>query len=128
MKIRLRNQIQMEEEMELIHQEFDVQVQEKNAQTYLIFQNEDMEKVVLKVDQDELLMTRFSKPKSVMRFIKDRQATVLLPTPMGIQHFVTVTKFYQLDKSEQRLVLSYDLKPLESEQIFASYEMVIEWR
>ncbi|MET3559226.1 uncharacterized beta-barrel protein YwiB (DUF1934 family) [Streptococcus rupicaprae] len=127
MKIRMRNEIQLDHEMEVICQEFDVQVQEKNGQLYLIFQNDEDEKVIIKCDEAELTMTRFSNPKSVMRFIKHQEAILALPTPMGIQHFVTDTKAYELDRTQQVLRLDYDLKPLESDQLFASYEMVICW-
>ncbi|MEY8463709.1 DUF1934 domain-containing protein [Streptococcus merionis] len=128
MKIHLRNEIQIDEEMEVIFQEFDVQVQEKNGQTYLLYQNEEKEKVVLKFDATELVMTRFSEPKSIMRFVKDQKAIVSLPTPMGIQQFVTDTHHYQLEPSLQQLSLHYYLRPLEGNQLFASYKMVIGWK
>ncbi|MGT2757485.1 DUF1934 domain-containing protein [Streptococcus ovuberis] len=127
MKIRLRNEIQLDQEMEVICQEFDVRVQEKNGQLYLMFQNEEGEKVIIKCDEAELTMTRFSNPKTVMRFVKHQEAILVLPTPMGLQHFVTVTKAYQLNRAQGVLQFVYDLKPLESDQLFASYEMRIEW-
>lgn len=127
MTIRLVNEIQLDQEMEVIEQEFPVQIEEKNGHIYLIFINEEKEKVILKIDEDELLMTRFSKPKSIMRFVKEAEAVVVLPTPLGLQHFVTLTKSYQLDRDSQALFLAYDLKPLESDQLFASYQMTIGW-
>lgn len=127
MTIRLVNEIQLDQEMEVIEQEFPVQIEEKNGHIYLIFINEEKEKVILKLDETELLMTRFSNPKSVMRFLKEAEAVVILPTPLGLQHFATLTKSYQLDRDRQSLFLTYDLKPLESDQLFASYQMTIEW-
>lgn len=127
MKITLTNEIQIDQEMEVIHQEFDVQYQLKNDWHYLIFTNEELEKVILKFDQEELTMTRFSNPKSIMRFIKAAEAVVVLPTPLGLQHFVTVTKAYRFDETNNKLTLHYDLRPFDSEQVFASYQMVISW-
>lgn len=127
MKIRLTNEIKMDQDMEVIVQEFDVQVQEKKESTYLLYNNEEGEKVVLKFDDKELVMTRFSNPKTIMRFVKDGEAIVTLPTPMGIQHFVTDTHHLDSEKDKQVLSLHYDLKPLDSEQVFASYKMQITW-
>ena len=126
MKIRMRNEIQLGEELEVIDQVFDVELVDKGAYRYLLFYNEEKEKVVLKFSEKELIMTRFSKPKSLMRFVKDEEAIVVLPTPLGNQHFVTDTSLYEL--SSHHLRLHYRLKNLEGESVFASYEMEIDWR
>ncbi len=62
-------------------------------------------------------MTRFSTPKSIMRFISGKEAIVTIPTPLGIQHFVTATKRYQLNRSDQSVQLQYELKGLENQQV-----------
>ena len=128
MQIRLRNEIQLDQEIEVIDQVYPVEVTEKNGQIYLIYQNEDDEKVVLKCGELELVMTRFSNPKSVMRFIADQQALVHIPTPVGVQSFVTDTFAYQLDRSSQLLSLSYHLKQGDGEAIFATYQLEIKWQ
>ena len=128
MRIQLRNEIDLGGQLEVIQQEFEVEVVDKEAQFYLIFVNDEGEKVVIKCDDEELVMTRFSTPKSIMRFISNKEAIVTIPTPMGIQHFVTNTKNYQLNRSEQHLRLQYDLMGLENQQRFASYDMAISWK
>ncbi|MDQ0222655.1 DUF1934 domain-containing protein [Streptococcus moroccensis] len=128
MKIHLRNEIQIDEETEIILQTFDVTVQEKKNFTYLIYHNDEGEKVVLKLDQDELVMTRFSDPKSIMRFVRAEDAIVTVPTPMGLQHLVTRTHQLVFDKKNQNVLLHYDLKPLDGNQLFASYQMMISWQ
>lgn len=125
MKIRMKNEIQLDGQMEVVDQVYEVDYKDKGDYAYLIYENEDQERVVLKFHDKELVMTRFSTPKTIMRFVKDEEAVVTLPTPMGIQHFVTDTSHYQL--TDQVLQLHYQLKPLEGEQIFASYQMEISW-
>ena len=128
MHIRLHNEIDLDVKVELIDQRFQVEVKEKDGHLYLIFVNDEAEKVVIKCDDEELVMTRFSTPKSIMRFISNKEIIVTIPTPMGIQHFVTNTKNYQLNRSEQYLRLQYDLMGLENQQRFASYDMAISWK
>lgn len=128
MQIQLRNEIQLDGQMEVVAQQFPVEVMKKNDQLYLIFTNEEKEKTIIKCDEEELVMTRFSNPKTVMRFMPEKEVIVTLHTPIGIQHFVTDTQHYQLDQANQSLALRYDLKQLEGNGVFASYQMEIRWR
>ncbi|MBY5004819.1 DUF1934 domain-containing protein [Streptococcus suis] len=128
MQIYLKNEIDLDGQLEVIDQTFPVEVKEKGGKLYFIYQNEEEEKVVIKCDEEELVMTRFSNPKSIMRFVKEQEAIVTIPTPMGIQHFVTQTSLYQLSAELQELVLHYDLNGLENQQKFASYKMKISWK
>ncbi|HEM6302449.1 TPA: DUF1934 domain-containing protein [Streptococcus suis] len=128
MKIYLQNEIDLDGQLEVIDQSFPVEVKKKDGKLYLIYQNEEEEKVVLKCDEQELVMTRFSNPKSIMRFVKNQEAIVTIPTPLGIQHFLTQTILYQLSADQQDLILHYDLNGLENQQKFASYKMKISWK
>ena len=114
--------------MELIDQVYDVEWTQKGGNHYLIYQSEEQEKVVLKFNADKLTMTRFSDPKTILHFIKNGQHLVSIPTPLGAQQFVTDTQHYHLDAENQALELHYDLKRAEDNQLFASYQMKIEWR
>lgn len=127
MHIRLLNEIDLDGQKEAINQVFPVEVVEKNDQLYLMFQNGEDEKVVLKCQEDEFTMTRFSNPKSIMRFVDQEEVVVTVPTPIGIQHFVTNTTSYQLSRDERTVSLDYILRPLDSDQIFATYKMRISW-
>lgn len=128
MQIHLRNEIQLDDQVEVLVHAYEGEVREKNGLLYLLYQNEDKEKVVIKCGADELLMTRFSTPNSVMRFAPNAEAVVQVQTPMGMQHFVTQTSRYELNITQQEILLQYHLKPLEGEQIFASYAMKISWK
>ena len=124
MKIRMRNRIQFDEQLEVIDQLYDVEVHEKGDYRYLLFYNEEEEKVVLKFHEEELVMTRFSSPKTIMRFLKDSDSLAYIPTPMGMQEFVIQTNRYQVDG--QKIELDYQLQNQEGHP-FASYQLEITW-
>ena len=57
----------------------------------------EKEKVVIKFHGQELVMSRFSNPKTIMRFLKDSDSFASIPTPMGMQEFIIQTSHYQVD-------------------------------
>lgn len=124
MKIRMRNTIQFDEQLEVIDQLYDVEVREKGDYSYLLFYNEEKEKVVIKFHGQELVMTRFSSPKTIMRFLKDSDSMAYIPTPMGMQEFIIQTNRYQVE--EQKIELDYQLQNKEGLH-FASYQLEITW-
>lgn len=124
MKIRMRNRIQFDEQLEVIDQLYDVEVREKGDYHYLLFYNEEKEKVVLKFHEEELVMTRFSSSKTIMRFLKDSDSLAYIPTPMGMQEFIIQTNHYKLDG--QKIELAYQLQNQEGHP-FASYQLEITW-
>jgi len=105
----MQNRIQFDEQLEVI---------------YLLFYNEEKEKVVLKFHGQELVMTRFSSPKTIMRFLKDSDSLAYIPTPMGMQEFIIQTNHYKLDG--QKIELAYQLQNQEGHP-FASYQLEITW-
>lgn len=115
----------MDEELEVIHEEHEGEWVDKGEFTYLVFTNSEKEKVMIKLGSSELVMTRFSTPKTIMRFLAEKEAVVVIPTPVGMQHFVTETSRYSLE--ENRVFLTYRLKSLGTGQVFADYEMTISW-
>lgn len=124
MKIRMRNRIQFDEQLEVIDQLYDVEVHEKGDFSYLLFYNEEKEKVVIKFHGQELVMTRFSNPKTIMRFLKNSDSLAYIPTPMGMQEFIIQTNHYELDR--QKIELAYQLQNQEGYP-FASYQLEITW-
>ena len=124
MKIRMRNTIQFDEQLEVIDQLYDVEVRERGDYTYLLFYNEEKEKVVIKFHGQELVMTRFSNPKTIMRFLKNSDSLAYIPTPMGMQEFIIQTNHYELDR--QKIELAYQLQNQEGHP-FASYQLEITW-
>ena len=124
MKIRMRNTIKFDEQLEVIDQLYDVELREKGDFSYLLFYNEDQEKVVLKFNGEELVMSRFSNPKTIMRFLKDSDSLAYIPTPMGMQEFIIQTSHYEV--GEEKIELAYQLQNKEGVP-FANYRIEITW-
>ena len=124
MKIRMRNKIQFDDQLEVVDQLYDVELREKGGYSYLLFYNEDQEKVVLKFNGEELVMSRFSNPKTIMRFLKDSDSLAYIPTPMGMQEFIIQTNHYEVD--EEKIELAYQLQNKEGVP-FADYQLEITW-
>lgn len=124
MKIRMRNTIKFDEQLEVIDQLYDVELREKGDFSYLLFYNEDQEKVVLKFNGEELVMTRFSNPKTIMRFLKDSDSLAYIPTPIGMQEFIIQTSHYEV--GEEKIELAYQLQNKKGVP-FANYRLEITW-
>ena len=124
MKIRMRNTIQFDEQLEVIDQLYDVELREKGDFFYLLFYNEEQEKVVIKFQEEELVMTSFSNPKTIMRFLKDSDSLAYIPTPMGMQEFIIQTSHYEV--GEEKIELGYQLQNKEG-VLFADYRLEITW-
>ena len=124
MKIRMRNTIKFDEQLEVIDQLYDVELREKGDFSYLLFYNEEQEKVVLKFNGEELVMSRFSNPKTIMRFLKDSDSLAYIPTPIGMQEFIIQTSHYEV--GEEKIELAYQLQNKEGVP-FANYRIEITW-
>ena len=124
MKIRMRNKIQFDDQLEVIDQVYDVELREKGDFSYLLFYNEDQEKVVLKFNGEELVMSRFSNPKTIMRFLNDSDSLAYIPTPIGMQEFIIQTSHYEV--GEEKIELAYQLQNKEGVP-FANYCLEITW-
>ena len=124
MKISMRNTIQFDEQLEVIDQLYDVELREKGDFSYLLFYNEEQEKVVIKFQEEELVMTRFSNPNTIMRFLKDSDSLAYIPTPIGMQEFIIQTSHYEV--GEEKIELAYQLQNKEGVP-FANYRLEITW-
>ena len=124
MKIRMRNTIKFDDQLEVIDQLYDVELREKGDFSYLLFYNEDQEKVVLKFNGEELVMSRFSNPKTIMRFLNDSDSLAYIPTPIGMQEFIIQTSHYEV--GEEKIELAYQLQNKEGVP-FANYRLEITW-
>lgn len=127
MKLHIKNKIDLDGQVELVEQSYPVKLTEKNGHIYLTYTNEEKETVMLKCNDQELIMTRFSTPKSIMRFHRETPALVAIPTPVGLQYLQTQTSVYELNTKEQNLKIHYQLKQLEGDSVFANYQLEIKW-
>ena len=128
MQLKIYNIIQMEDDTEIIEEIHDCQWTSKGDYDYLVHQNDHDEKVVIKFNSQELTMTRFSQPKSIIHFVKNEDNLASIPTSMGVQSLVTRTKSFVFEKEARRLHLGYDLLTDSEAKIpLASYKMQISW-
>ena len=127
MKLHIKNKINVDGQVEFVEQSYPVKLTEKSGHIYLTYTNEEKETVMLKCNDQELIMTRYSNPKSIMRFHRENPAVVAIPTPVGLQHLQTKTSVYELDETKQNLKIHYQLKQLEGDSVFANYQLEIKW-
>ena len=127
MKLHIKNKIDLDGQVELVEQSYPVKLTEKNGHIYLTYTNEEEETVMLKCNEQELVMTRYSTPKSIIRFHRENPALVAIPTPVGLQHLQTQTSVYDLDAEQQHLKIHYQLKQVDGESVFANYQLEINW-
>ncbi|MTB64962.1 DUF1934 family protein [Streptococcus sp. zg-86] len=125
MKIGIHNEIDLDGQLEVIEQVYEAEVVEKGDFLYLTYQNEEKERVVLKINQQECTMTRFSTPKSVMQFISNETSVTQIATPVGMQILNVVTDFYQ--KEEKQVTIRYALRIPQTGQDLARYKLCIQW-
>ena len=117
MEIKIKNKIKVGDQTEIIEEIHTCEVMEKGDYTYLVHHNSEKEKVVIKLNKEELVMTRFSNPKSIMRFSAKAPTLLQIPTPLGVQH----------DPNGQTVDVHYQLKHPETEDVFADYELEVSW-
>lgn len=128
MQIYITNTIQMDGETEKILEVHDCSFTQKGDFYYLTYVNEEKERVMIKFDEVTLSMIRYSTPKSYMIFFKNGRSEVMIPTPLGYQYFETQTSHYDLHLDEYYLHIIYELQEKESQRVFATYDLKIEWK
>ncbi|WP_159565044.1 DUF1934 domain-containing protein [Streptococcus halichoeri] len=123
MKLQLRNRIQIGQETEEIVEAYPCQLTQKGAYWYVTYKNAEDETVLIKCNASEMIMTRYTSPKTVMRFGKNQTWPYTIATPLGLQTFETVTHTYQWLAETNCLSICYDLKQAASDTLFASYHL-----
>ncbi|MFU2181624.1 DUF1934 domain-containing protein [Streptococcus pluranimalium] len=128
MKISIDNKIAVDAEIDMVHEEAVGDYKVKGDFHYLIYSNSEKERVVLKFNTQELTVTRFSKPQSVLKFDKGNFSAAQIPSPVGLQRLVTKTSHFELNIASQELQVSYQLLPHpEAESALADYQMRLKW-
>lgn len=127
MEVTIKNTIKIGQEIEKVLEVHKCEPFKKENALFLTYQNSENEKVILKLTKSEFVMTRFSSPKSVMTFHKDRLSDVAIPTPLGYQYFQTNCQTFNFFEQDSTLKIMYDLIQTGTEEIFASYRLEISW-
>ncbi|MGT2771491.1 DUF1934 domain-containing protein [Streptococcus marimammalium] len=128
MKIKLENSITIDNQIDIITEEYESEWVIKGDTHYFSYINNEKEKVVIKYRENELVMSRFSSPTSVMRFRLKKFDNAKILTPLGLQNLVTKTHCLEMSAHEKRIFLHYDLliEP-ETDNILASYQLTLNW-
>ncbi|MBJ8349158.1 DUF1934 domain-containing protein [Streptococcus zalophi] len=128
MKIKLENTITIDNQIDVITEEYEAEWVKKGDIHYFSYSNNEKEKVVIKYKENELVMSRFSSPTSVMRFRLKNYDNAKIATPMGLQNLVTKTNHLEMDVQHKKIFLHYDLliEP-ETDNILASYQLLLNW-
>ena len=127
MKLLITNHITIDGETDIVTEQHDCQLTKKGGYDYLVYHNDDKEKVVIKFSPSEMVMTRFSTPNTIMRFQKDGLGLASIPTPMGLQKLLTRTRHFDADMVNSRFKMAYDLLTSEEENSdLASYDLSVE--
>ena len=127
-QIRIKNQIKMTDQQEEITEKANGQVIRKSDSYYLTYQNDNQEKVVLKVNSMGLVMSRFSEPKSIMRFYPQEDTQSLIATPLGMRGLTIETRLFFFDECAKEVKVSYRLYlDPEKSQSLADYDLTIGW-
>lgn len=123
MKITLTNSIHMDHDTETIEEHYRGELTIKGNFRYLVYQNTDNEKVVIRFNSEELSMIRYSNPNSQMKFLANGEASCTIPTPVGKQHLITKSSSFIL--SDNSIHFNYQLFPIDSDLPLATYDLSI---
>ncbi|MBJ8325210.1 DUF1934 domain-containing protein [Streptococcus pacificus] len=128
MKIKLQNTVTIDDQVDVVTEEYEGELVIKGKTHYFSYFNNENEKVVIKYKENELVMSRFSNPTSIMRFHHKNYDSANIATPMGLQKLATKTHHLSLDKDNQKILLNYDLLiGVESGAVLASYQLSLFW-
>lgn len=127
MKIEITNEISSDGQLEKIKEVRDCQVYEKGDFSYLLYYNDENEKVIIKSNQSQMMMTRFSRPKTIMTFITGQPQSFVIPTPLGLQQFQIDTHDYDFNLNDRTITLNYCLLQADGKETFATYRLDIKW-
>ncbi|MEX2805110.1 DUF1934 domain-containing protein [Streptococcus sp. H31] len=127
MQVEIKNIIQIDNQTETIREVHDCQLGQKNGMAYILYQNTDKERVLLKYKEQELLMVRYSEPRTIMSFQEDRLTAAQIPTPLGLQKLTVETTRLFIQPENQYIAADYVLKQAETEDVFARYQLTVSW-
>lgn len=121
-RIRIQNKIKLDEQEEIIREEYDGELKKLAGKICLIYKNEQNEKILLKFDEQELVMTRYGRQVTNMKFHKQ------FPTKVnyeGLGELSLLTKLLSVDHEKSSVQLHYHIA--QNDLKIADYQMQIDW-
>ncbi|KXT76225.1 hypothetical protein STRDD12_00721 [Streptococcus sp. DD12] len=118
----------MNTEIDVIEEVYQGEVVEKGATLYLRYRNQENEQVVLKGSDQEWVMSRFSRPKSIMRFSVEGLTQSFFVTHQGQLPIYIQTQSLVYEKNRSQVSMSYSLYlDAEGQEELAHYDLLVSW-
>ena len=122
MEIIIRNRIKIDQQEEMVKEIYQGEFKKVNLQTLLKYENAANEKVLLKIDEDEVIMTRFAKRPFKMHF--QPEGTTLTEYE-GVGELSLFTNTLSIDQERKIIKINYQLS--QGAQKIADYHLRIDW-
>ncbi|MCL2113450.1 DUF1934 domain-containing protein [Lactococcus protaetiae] len=122
MKITIRSQIKIDKHEEIIKETYDGELKRIAGKTVLIYKNEAEEKVLLKFDEQELTMTRFTDKPVTMRFHEEFRSEM---TYEGLGNLSVLTEKLSVNIQEKLVKINYQLA--QNDLKIGDYRLHITW-
>lgn len=122
MEIIIRNRIKIDQQEELVKEIYQGEFKKVNLQTLLKYENAANEKVLLKIEEDEVIMTRFAKRAIKMHF---QPKGTTLTEYEGLGELSLFTNTLSIDQERKIIKINYQLS--QGAQKIADYHLRIDW-
>ena len=123
MEIIIRNRIKIDQQEELVKEIYQGELKKGEHQTLLKYQNAANEKVLLKFDENEVIMTRFAKRPIKMHFHPEIPS---LTEYEGLGELSILTNALSIDHESRTIKINYQQS--QCAQKIDDYIMRIDWR
>lgn len=122
MKITIRNRIKIDGQEDFVKESYEVELKKARGKTALIYKNAEQEKVLIKFDQQQMSMTRFSNQPVTMRFQKETRSDTFYE---NIGKLSVLTDEFLVDDERKKIKINYRIVQKKTE--IGSYRLQIEW-
>lgn len=123
MEIIIRNRIKIDQQEELVKEIYQGELKKGEYQTLLKYKNAANEKVLLKFDGKEVIMTRFAKRPIKMHFHPEIPS---LTEYEGLGELSILTNALSIDHESRTIKINYQLS--QGPQKIADYHLRIDWK
>lgn len=121
-KITIQNKIKIDQQEELIYEEYEGEFKKLAGKNCLLYENDAKEKVLIKFNGSELYMIRYLQPPLNMRFKQNDLTDITYP---GLGTLSALTEKLLVKEEAKTVDLHYQL--LQNEQKIGHYQMAISW-
>lgn len=122
MKITIRNRVKIDQQEELIKETYNAKIKQSAQHTLIMYKNGENEKVLLKINEAEVTMTRYSTQAVKMRFNPEIPSHT---TYKGVGKLSIFTHQLDLNPSKGQLKIKYQLS--QGEMSIGEYHLRIDW-